>query len=222
MEQPLPLEDYLSPLSIYELFGDISFNKLQLGHMIDVYENRLPVLAEVDFVLLGVEEFRGGGYPMRSPSADAIRKQLYAMYHWQKEIRIADLGNIIKGKQLQDTQAALQMVLEELAVQGKTVFILGGSHDLTLMQYHSFVSKEQVIEATVVDALIDLHEEEYALSRHFLMEMLTEQPNFIRHFNHIGFQSYFVHPRLLETLDKLRFDCYRLGTAREKLEDMES
>src|SRR5699024_4631642 len=121
----------------------------------------------------------------------------------------------------QDTQAALRMVLEELAVQGKTVFILGGSHDLTLMQYHSFVSKEQVIEATVVDALIDLHEEEYALSRHFLMEMLTEQPNFIRHFNHIGFQSYFVHPRLLETLDKLRFDCYRLGTAREKLEDME-
>jgi hypothetical protein len=73
----------------------------------------------------------------------------------------------------------------------------------------------------VVDALIDLHEEEGVPSRHFLMEMLTGQPNFIRHYNHIGFQSYFVHPGMLETLDKLRFDCYRLGMARENMEEME-
>ncbi|MGH2649493.1 MAG: arginase family protein, partial [Ginsengibacter sp.] len=40
-------------------------------------------------------------------------------------------------------------------------------------------------------------------------------------YNHIGFQSYFVHPRMLETMDKLRFDCYRLGKAREQMEEME-
>ena len=36
------------------------------------------------------------------------------------------------------------------------------------------------------------------------MEMLTGEPNMVRHYNHIGFQSYFVHPRMLETMDKLQ------------------
>ena len=58
-------------------------------------------------------------------------------------------------------------------------------------------------------------------SHSFLMDMLTAQPNFIGHYNHIGFQSYYVHPRMLETLDKLRFDFFRLGKVREHMEDME-
>jgi formiminoglutamase len=56
---------------------------------------------------------------------------------------------------------------------------------------------------------------------HFLMEILTGEPNFVRHYNHIGFQSYYVHPHMLETLDKLRFDCYRVGKVRENLDEME-
>lgn len=221
MSQSLPFEDFLTPISVPELFDEQTFNEPQLGGLIEIYEEALPDLAETAIVLLGVEEFRGSGYPAESPSANAIRKQLYPMYHWHKEIQIADLGNIKRGKTLKDTQAAFQVVLEELLAQDKTVLILGGSHDLTLTQYRAYATHERVIEATVVDALIDLHQEEYMPSRHFLMEMLTGQPNFMKHYNHIGFQSYFVHPRLLETLDKLRFDCFRLGRAREMLENME-
>ena len=51
--------------------------------------------------------------------------------------------------------------------------------------------------------------------------MLTVQPNFVNHYSHIGFQSYYAHPRMMETLDKLRFDFYRLGRVREHIEDME-
>ena len=51
--------------------------------------------------------------------------------------------------------------------------------------------------------------------------MLTGEPNFIRHYNHIGFQSYYVHPEMLETMDRLRFDCYRVGSVKENIEEME-
>ena len=71
------------------------------------------------------------------------------------------------------------------------------------------------------DRLIDLDEEEAVTSRSFLMDMLTGQPNFITHYSHIGFQSYYAHPRMLETLDKLRFDFFRLGKVREHFEDVE-
>lgn len=221
MNQSFELGDFLTPLDMSSLFGDVSFDKFQLGSFIDKNEDQLPDLNKADVIIVGIEEFRGGGYPAETASADAVRKQLYSLYQWQPEVGIADLGNIQKGKSLKDSRAALKMVLEELLSLGKRILILGGSHDLTLTQYQAYVSRKQVIEATVVDALIDLHEEEYAHSRRFLMEMLTGQPNYVKHYNHIGFQSYFVHPRMLETLDKLRFDCYRLGTAREELHNLE-
>jgi len=212
------LRDFLEPVALDELFGDQSFHQHQFGHLLTADEGSAE---EASIVLVGVKEQRGEGYPMETSAPDMIRKQFYPMYHWHSDMRLADIGNIRSGATLADTYAALKTVLTELLAQQKTVIILGGSHDLTLAQYGAYEAKEQVIEATVVDALIDLHEEEGVPSRHFLMEMLTGQPNFIRHYNHIGFQSYFVHPGMLETLDKLRFDCYRLGMARENMEEME-
>ncbi len=72
-----------------------------------------------------------------------------------------------------------------------------------------------------MDALIDLDIHSLHRSDNFLMEMLTGEPNYIHHYNHIGFQSYYVHPHMLETMDKLRFDCFRLGSVKDKIEEME-
>jgi hypothetical protein len=77
------------------------------------------------------------------------------------------------------------------------------------------------VEATCIDAFIDLQGDSVLKNDNFLLEMLTTEPNFIKHYNHIGFQSYFVHPRLLETLDKLRFDCYRAGVVKSNIHEME-
>jgi arginase family enzyme len=112
-------------------------------------------------------------------------------------------------------------VLEELHDAGKVVLVIGGSHDLTMQQYEAFKKKEMVINATVADMLIDLEETEEMTDRSFLMDMLTKQPNYVRNYSHIGFQSYFVHPRMLETLDKLRFDFFRLGKLRENMDEVE-
>ena len=106
-------------------------------------------------------------------------------------------------------------------LQDKKVVILGGSHDVMMAQYAAYASMEKIIEATCVDALINLRGESAIRSENFLLDMLTAEPNVIRHYNHIGFQSYLVHPRMLETMDKLRFDCYRVGVVKENIEEME-
>ena len=77
------------------------------------------------------------------------------------------------------------------------------------------------VEATCIDASIDLRSESALRTENFLLEMLTSDPTVISHYSHIGFQSYYVHPRMLETMDKLRFDCYRLGKVKEDIEEME-
>ncbi len=120
-----------------------------------------------------------------------------------------------------DSYAALKTVVHELINDGKTVVILGGSHDLTLSQYSAYADDKKIIEASCIDALIDLNISSSYRHENFLMEMLTGEPNYIRHYNHIGFQSYYVHPKMLETMDKLRFDCFRVGHVKENIEEME-
>lgn len=216
------LHDFLTAVSVEQLNEDNGYTDGQLGKHISIYENEIPDITNADIVFVGINETRGSGvFENNQNAADAIRKQLYQLHYWHTDIIIADMGNVKIGATLKDSYAALQTVLAELLRIKKTVVILGGSHDVTLAQYAAYKELQQIIEATCIDAHINLKGENPLRSENFLLEMLTGEPNMVKHYNHIGFQSYFVHPRLLETIDKLRFDCYRVGAARENLEDME-
>lgn len=216
------LHDFLMPIDFHQLNGDGGYNDGQLAKHIDAYETVMPDTALADVILLGAGETRGSGtMEGESHAANKVRRQLYHLHYWHTDVRIADLGNIKTGATLSDSYAAVKTVLAELLRMKKTVVLLGGSHDITLAQYFAYKELNQVIEATCIDASIDLKGESPLRSENFLMELLTSEPNLVKHYNHIGFQSYFVHPRMLETMDKLRFDCHRVGTAKESIEEME-
>lgn len=214
--------DFLEPINLDELSNDEGFKDTQLGKHVLVNEEYFPDLENIDFVIVGFGENRGC-MPSETTTAgpDTMRKEFYSLFQWHPDVRIADAGNVKPGATLQDSYAALRAVVNEFIQHEKRVVILGGSHDLTLAQYYGHVDMQQIIEATCVDARIDLDPDSISPADIFLMEMLTGEPNFIRHYNHIGFQSYFVHPAMLETMDKLRFDCYRVGRVKERLEEME-
>jgi len=216
------LHDFLMPIAVHELNDDKGYTDGQLAKHISIYEKELPDITHADIVLVGVLETRGSGvFDNTMHAADCIRKQLYQLHYWHTDVIIADMGNIRTGATLNDSYAAVKTVLAELLRLNKTVVILGGSHDITLAQYFAYKELQQVVEATCIDATINLKGENPLRSENFLLEMLTGEPNLVKHYNHIGFQSYFVHPRMLETMDKLRFDCFRVGTARENIEEME-
>jgi formiminoglutamase len=216
------LQDFLTPVDIHELNGDDGYNDGQIAKHLDVYETEMPDLTAADIVLVGVAETRGEGvFETSNAAANTIRKRLYQLHYWHPDVQIADMGNIKTGASISDSYAAIKTVLAELLRFNKTVVLLGGSHDNTLAQYFAYKELDKVLEATCIDATIDLRAESPLRSENFLLEMLTSEPNLVKHYNHIGFQSYFVHPRMLETMDKLRFDCYRVGIAKEQMEEME-
>ena len=215
------LHEFLLPVNAASLNNDNAYNDRQMASVISIYEEELPDLENVDIVIFGINEFRGNGFITRENSADAVRRQFYQLHSWHQDISIADIGNVKCGASITDSYSVVTMIIKELLLLKKTVIILGGSHDNTLAQYLAYKGLNQIIDATVIDATIDLKGESSLRSENFLMEMLTAEPNMVRQYNHIGFQSYFVHPHLLETVDKLRFDCFRVGTVKEQLEEME-
>ena len=222
MSDYLNISDFLSPVNLHEVSHDEDYKNGQLGKTIAIYQDEFPDLDEAQIVLLGCGEQRGSGLSKgQSEAPDIIRRHFYSLYYWHPDIKIADIGNIKTGSLYTDSYAALKTVVQEILNEGKTVIILGGSHDLTLSQYNAYAENKKLIEASCVDALIDLDLESPFKNENFLMDLLTGEPNFIRHYNHIAFQSYFVHPRMLETMDKLHFDCYRVGSVKENIDEME-
>jgi arginase family enzyme len=221
MPDSLHIADFLEPIRPAIISNDEPFHDGQIGKTITIYESDFPNLKEADVIIVACADQRGC-HPFKQNSAvDNIRQEFYQLYNWHEPLKIVDIGNVKTGAGLNDTYAALRTIVKEIAALNKSLVILGGAHDLTLAQYYAYTDTGKIIEAVCVDAKIDLDMNSPSRCDNFLMEMLTGEPNFIRHYNHIGFQSYFVHPHMLETLDKLRFDCFRLGKVRENMEEME-
>lgn len=218
----LDLIEFLEPVPVARLNDDEGYTDGQMGKHIHIYQDEMPDIDTADIVLLGITESRGNGVAESSnDAANIVRRHFYRLHCWHPDIAIADIGNARRGAEITDSYAAVRSIVAELIGRNKTVLLLGGTHDITLAQYGAYASLEKQIEATCIDACIDLQTESSIRSQNFLLDMLTTEPCYVKHYNHIAFQSYFVHPRMLETMDKLRFDCYRVGTVTEYIDEME-
>lgn len=214
--------DFLDPVDLPQVLEDGDLKEGQIGKSIDIFQDAFPDLTHADIVIASCDELRGDGQlGSASAETDAVRKEFYSLYYWHKQIKLADIGKVKTGMHVSDTYAAIKTVAKEVIQQNKIFLLIGGSHDLVLAVYEAYREMNKVIEVTGIDAYIDLSLDNPVRSKNFLMELLTGDPNFIRHYNHMGFQSYYIHPHMLETMDKLRFDCYRLGKVKEHIEEME-
>ena len=139
MSDHLQIADFLDPVNIHEISHDEGYKEGQLGKSIAIYDEEFPDLDEAQIVIIGCGEQRGSGLIHgHSEAPDIIRRHFYNLYYWHQDIKIADLGNIKAGSLFTDSYAALKTVVQELIGDGKTVIILGGSHDLTLSQYQAY------------------------------------------------------------------------------------
>lgn len=214
--------DFLEPINLFELSEDEGFRTSQIGHYIATYGEAFPDLHQADLIIVGINEYRGKGFPNHKlQSADNVRRECYRLYQWHKNIQVADIGNIKTGKTLADSYAALQVVLSELLHLKGKVLIIGGSHDLTTAQCAAYAQNNRTYDLTCIDAKMDMDTDSKAPADRFLLDLFTQSPNYLNHYNHIGFQSYFVHPDMLEVIDKLRFDCVRVGRVKENINEVE-
>ena len=216
------LIDFLEPVNRFHLSDDQGYTDAQIGSHIGFYEDALPDINDFDCVLVGCNEVRGSGVTGSSfNTTNNIRKQLYNLFYWHNSVKLVDIGDIKVGASVQDSYAAIKTVVKELLGLSKRVIIFGGSHDVMIAQYQAYGELKNFFEVACIDAKIDLDNSSLFPADNFLMTIFTSEPNFINHYNHIGFQSFFVHSKMLETIGKLGFDCYRVGKVKENLEEIE-
>lgn len=207
----------------YTIKGTIQ--QRRIGDLIQSYthENGFPDLTKTDIVLIGVKESRRSVQNSGCKNApDAIRKYLYSLYSFNNSIRIADVGNIEQGNDIEDTYYALSQVLKYLFELNIVPIIIGGSQDLTYANYLAYESMGQIINIASVDSTFDLgNAEDEFNSRSYLSKIILHQPNFLFNYTNIGYQTYFIDNEASKLMRNMFFDVYRLGVVRAKLEDAE-
>ena len=199
-------------------------SSLCLGNTLRIHTQQkgFPDLENVQIAIIGVDEGRNSENNFGcGENLHFIRTKLYELYPGNWNTQIADLGNIQKGKSVQDTYFAVSEVITDLLKQNITPIIIGGGHDITYANYRAYDSLEQTVNIATVDSRFDLGTLNDQLTSHsYLSKIIMQEPNNLFNFSNVGYQTYFNSQEEIQLLDQLFFDAYRLGEAKE-LENIE-
>lgn len=214
------IADFFSPVENKRILDKSNYNNAQLGSTLQIYAESFPDILNEDekphLAFFGVQEDRGAlNNEGCTNGADHIRPHLYRLYSGDYSIKMTDLGNIRRGKTIQDTYFALRTVVETLVKEDIVPIIIGGGHDLTYAQYRGYEHLEQRVEVALIDSKFDLDQENVENaplnSNTFLNHIILHEPDFLFNLNSIAYQNYLVSQESIIMYDKLFFTHKRLG-----------
>ncbi|MEE0991473.1 MAG: formimidoylglutamase [Bacteroidales bacterium] len=209
---------YFNPIDT-DYLGIENLSEDCLSKVISVNSKQKPLESELDGIiadmaLIGVEE-EGGGIN----GADIIRKQLYGLKLHRKHVKIVDLGNIKRGNNRKDAYSALAEACSCLLQNRVIPIILGRENDLAIGNYRAYEQIGQIINVFNLDSEIDFKEiEKDPDETNFLAYLFCNQPNYLFNYTHAAYQSYLVVPELIDLMQQMRFETYRLGAVQNKIE----
>lgn len=190
-------------------------NTLKIGGVIQQHsENGFPDVEKGAIAIIYVPEFRGSKeFSVSSIPEEKFRDFFYALHlgsDWK--FPIYDLGNILPGSELKDTQFALSQVITELVKNKVLPVVVGGSQDLTIAMYKGYEKLEQTVNICCVDYQLDLGDpESEPHSDGYVSHLLLQRPCYLFNLSNIGMQAPFVPKADIDLFEKLYFDVCRLG-----------
>src|SRR5699024_4688635 len=126
--------------------------------------------------------------------------------------KIADLGDILPGASVEDTEYALHEIVTQLLQKDIIPIILGGSQDLTYAQYRAYDYRERMVNLVNIDARFDIGDTEAEITTSsYIGKMIVNKPYNLFNYANLGYQTYLNPPEEIGLMDKLFFEAYRLG-----------
>lgn len=218
--------EFLTPIDKESLLNGTELHPGQIGNYMFIYDGKGVDLSDFNIAIVGIDDDRGSKTNSGScRAADYVREEFYQLFlpPAEREFKVIDLGNIKRGETVRDTYFAIASVVTELIVHKVIPVIIGGSHDLSYGQYLGYRSLQTLINLVMVDERLDMLEnpEKELDSDSFVMNILTQTPNYLFNYSHLGHQTYLNDYKLVQTLESLNFDCHRLGLIRQNMEEVE-
>src|SRR5690606_28503381 len=187
---------------------------------INYYGEDFPVLKGIHIAIIGLAASSGTEATDQRTPASAIREKLYALKKGQSSYKVADLGNLRPGIDLQETCMRIGAVGEHLMKNQILPLFIGGSHALDYGQYLSYEGMKKLVTMLTVDAKIDMEDGGEPEDVHS-QDIILHQPNFLFNYCHLAYQSFLADRDLVNVMEKLFFDHVRLGQLRDNFKEIE-
>lgn len=200
-----------------------TLDNYRLSDFATCYIEQFPDWREADIVIIGCQEDRGSKELSGAGLApDQIRRQLYHLTVPKRNLKIADLGNVVKTDMQVQYYDRLAEVVNTIVKAGKLLIILGGSQDIAYGQYKGYHGVTSSVEYVHIDSELDVEDSDFGIHNHsFNHKIFLHAPNFLGNYTNLGYQSYFVPLSDQKRLKNLYFQGLRLGKLRENLREAE-
>lgn len=206
--------ELLTPVGNNILLGLTLLPQQIIGTKIVVHTESLgmPDLQGIKIAIVGVNEYRNSFFPQATYDVNQFRKAFYELFPGNWNIKIADLGNLPNGDNVQDTYYAIREIAYHLKQMNIIPVFVGGSHDLVYPQYQVFQQLGQLANIVSVDRSFDFSQEEELISgRSYMSSIIMDKPNVLQNFTNLGYQSFYCAEEEKDLVEKLYFDRVRLG-----------
>ena len=206
--------ELLQPVDYEFLQGGSILPKQILGKNILIHTKNsgLPELKGLHIVIIGLSETRNSFFVNDSYKVNNFRKVFYELYPGNWSLKIADLGDLPNGANVNDTYFAIKEIGYYLKQMNIIPIFIGGSHDLIFPLYQVYQDFKQLVNMVSVDRSFDFSQEDELISgRSYMSKIIMEKPNVLNNYTNIGYQSYYCAIEEKDLMDKLYFDGIRLG-----------
>ena len=206
-----------------ELLQPVDYEFLQVGSilpkqilgkniLIHTKNSGLPELKGLQIVIIGLSETRNSFFVNDNYRANNFRQVFYELYPGNWNLKIADLGDLPNGANVNDTYYAIKEIGYYLKQMNIIPIFIGGSHDLIFPLYQVYQDFKQLVNMVSVDRSFDFSQEDELISgRSYMSKIIMEKPNVLNNYTNMGYQSYYCAIEEKDLMDKLYFDGIRLG-----------
>ncbi|SHF94361.1 Arginase family enzyme [Mariniphaga anaerophila] len=209
----MKLHDYFEPVDFSRYAATGPLGKFALGPAIEKSNAKYAQLnpAGLDVAIIGVPV--ENGERKRNAATDSIRSALYQLAALNKNLKIADFGNLKSAKSPKGTMLALRDVIDYLRELNVATVVLGGSQDLTTGICDAFIN-DRFFSLATVDSTFDIKKGvEPFNSTNYLTRIFKRLPNLF-HFSLIGYQTHLAGEKLIGQAKNFG-EYVRLGQLRD-------
>jgi arginase family enzyme len=219
----MDIKSLFRPLDPSLIQKKFALDSNRVSDFLHAYVTDWPDWESCDIVVVGCPEDRGSRELSGSAIApDQIRRQLYQLYTPKREMKIADLGNLVQSDKMVQYYDRIADVVEEVVKAGKFLILLGGSQDIAYGQYRGYQKISTGLEYVCVDSELDVEDSDFGITNHsYNHKIFRHSPNYLSNFTNLGYQTYFVPMADKKRLSNLYFHGVRLGEIRQNIREAE-
>ena len=216
-----PFDNLLKPVDDHLIVHNELMSSLILGNKIQIHtsEHGIPDLDTTKIVIIGIPENRNSiDYLGDELNLNEIRKSLYNLYPGNWSTKIADLGNLILGENVEQTYGRIISMLSILFEKNIIPIIIGGSHDLLYANYRAYDSFKSTVNIVNIDSNFDIGDSAKPINNlSYLGKIILDEPHNLFNYSNLGYQTYHNSQEEIDLMENLYFESYRLGEVSSNL-----